>query len=1584
MNMVSELRTDMQTIINQIPDLSTVMHEVRTFIPDISTVIRELNALKEAMASQQARLNLLEEELARDSRNPSSENDGVGSCSVTPNVVSKHHDSSGTKRTERWLNIIMKLRRENNVLNQKVRRGAMTRHENPNTARFDNFRLSMPIDEATFVMSSRSIGKENDQFSSRMKSASSAVRTGEAINEAKEMKEIEDEETTQTKNMNRYRNVAVRRVWMQWAGPVKKRPNGGTMIAEAAIASRAHTFFTNYISIRTLAKGLANELALFATEARAELAPRKGFDTRRHVSASTTEKPVNLTGFMSRLVLTEGILASLMALDFFVRTREWVKTSKLLYLEVDGSKFNDKDMLGLVMHMVFIQGDGCDAAGHKRMKITTRSICMNSLPCADKISVDVRREDGSMFSKQVPCQMVTSLAMSGHLHDVRNHPCVYIGFDKGSETRGGGKGPIWAMRRNAFNGIGSPIRQICGTGEAIETVMSGENGPFLQKCMEFLQVPPRERFLRFQKSPDPMTLKVDPKNAVPSVPFSLRILSRKFDGEEKVYTVESDMTQHHVSRVSMTLNPLCMLPMTKGGSAEGSWCLKHAVNRAGAAYTGNSLMKATFKASMYITSELRKMHNHVHIKMHLDRVLGTKGARDPERSHLAIRQALGERLVETLRAENPRGLKRFEKGVESRWNSIQMAIHRLDEARLQLATIMPLALAVGNEDARIEAGKAVCSEEGFKDLGKFYFPSQKVGLVYFWLNDPSMILHHAVASFIHKMAFQPILAACADHSEFSSMVMSGVGSILRSIDWVLRRGTFKVFCMPKKMRELKQPRKGGNWELRGWITTPKFCHRGHIGNKALGATCISTKLEKLPEGCTSKEPPALLQLYGAHYNPKMAKAATLVKETMKAVCLMEGSRVLPIGLCSKFTAAQETYFETMTAAQWFFRYEVIRAADCIVSKTAHLLNSPQGYLAGICDVERIEVVEEGPFAFDDTVQCIDIATDKALASAKVLLLMLRELNALYPGSNLWDYVQDPLKRLIKDELPALEEFGKGKDINLRSLNLRRRPGFHEKIGYPAPVSAFPGLYELSMMANGFPRTNQRVESNWSYLTGRFHGGVRNCGPEYMSMIFRKEDFKTAGMLSALKTTEFHTVLASARQFRNQHRDDFKRVFRIGHEESYGRNECHPDTKKRDHYDTTNIAGLNHKKIAGLVKKGGSKGNSEKRTVGKLSKRHEEEGDSSDLEGNECAGSESDDPSENSSSEESSSKNDLGGSGCDQEYPMDEDAEESEHVPVVSKGGGPSTNCDRQAELRSSLHLPDRLEAPEISGVAGAQAEQDDQECDNSDISSSFSDFDDIDVPLNQLKPAANALRSGVNLSHPFPDPQSVSEKEVKSHPWKLNSIRNLIMKQEWRKTSVVHVPETQKFKGKAPILSRMDGLKFPLVKSKHHVLYVFYNDAGLELIFVEEILQNKDKAEKKNGGRGLCVRYTRVLSTAEAQKQCKSEANHKVKNTSGISQLISLGAKALQDILAKQKERKDQRTIFHRGDVPFETSAENIVGFVPWDSACDSVCGEMAEAEENSVLTKLNAEMKLDTKLKSLKEVDMVWLGSDFSDMDAE
>ncbi len=49
----------------------------------------------------------------------------------------------------------------------------------------------------------------------------------------------------------------------------------------------------------------------------------------------------------------------------------------------------------------------------------------------------------------------------------------------------------------------------------------------------------------------------------------------------------------------------------------------------------------------------------------------------------------------------------------------------------------------------------------------------------------------------------------------------------------------------------------------------------------------------------------------------------------------------------------------------------------------------------------------GPFDYaidDEGGIFLDVATDKALASAKVLLIMLRELIQLYPHDTLSDYV----------------------------------------------------------------------------------------------------------------------------------------------------------------------------------------------------------------------------------------------------------------------------------------------------------------------------------------------------------------------------------------------------------------------------------------------------------------------------------------------------------------------------------------------------------------------------------------------------
>jgi hypothetical protein len=182
--------------------------------------------------------------------------------------------------------------------------------------------------------------------------------------------------------------------------------------------------------------------------------------------------------------------------------------------------------------------------------------------------------------------------------------------------------------------------------------------------------------------------------------------------------------------------------------------------------------------------------------------------------------------------------------------------------------------------------------------------------------------------------------------------------------------------------------------------------------------------------------------------------------------------------------------------------------------------------------------------------------------------------------------------------------------------------------------------------------------------------------------------------------------------------------------------------------------------------------------------------------------------------------------------------------------------------------------------------------------------------------------------------------------------------------------------GKPPKLMRMDGLKFLLVPSKNQILYLFHSDLGLELIHVKKLFKKQKQ---------LCVKYTRVLSTAQAERQCKSDANHSVINGSGVSTQTSLGALALQKILANQKKHKDERTIFHRGDFPFETSVENLVGFVPWESACDSVVTKEIDTEDTkSVLANLNAKLSLDRKLTSMSEVDLVYLGSDFSEVDGK
>jgi hypothetical protein len=111
--------------------------------------------------------------------------------------------------------------------------------------------------------------------------------------------------------------------------------------------------------------------------------------------------------------------------------------------------------------------------------------------------------------------------------------------------------------------------------------------------------------------------------------------------------------------------------------------------------------------------------------------------------------------------------------------------------------------------------------------------------------------------------------------------------------------------------------------------------------------------------------------------------------------------------------------------------------------------------------------------------------------------------------------------------------------------------------------------------------------------------------------------------------------------------------------------------------------------------------------------------------------------------------------------------------------------------------------------------------------------------------------------------------------------------------------------------------------------------------------------------------------------------------TPGSARNSSLGADSLRKSLRQQKDKKLQRTVFHRGDFPRETKAQYIVGFIAWDSLpCGPlVTGDSTEVEKELLKTvkeKLTLRSTGETLIKRLDEIDWVYLAQDFSDQGTE
>ena len=1399
-----------------------------------------------------------------------------------------------------------------------------------------------------------------------------------------------------TDGTHRYSNVAMSRVFLTTVGPNTIRGSGvgGIEKDPEFLASTIVSWFTSTISINALKDVAAATMEARTLEAKATLCPRQGHSTRRSLG---TDKAVNISGRVSNKTLTDAINASLLALDRRIVQQNLIGRSAVVTVTEDSSKFGENDMLGQVLDLTFIESDGEDALGTPRHKIIRRTVSPNATSTGDKIVLDVLREDGTMFGKEVPEHMVGQLSSSGHLYAIMNHPCRYVSMDKGTESMGGGKGRNGHILRHSFYGRGSPLEQIFGTREAIEAVMKSENWPYLSDVMEFLGIPKAQQY---PISARPLPERLDTSKPVLTVPFRIRILKRvrgKNKGEHP--TILSETVESHTSRKSTEIDPLCFLPvfLDEKGLPIGNYCDKHLLDRAVVAFTNPE--KKHMTAALLVVRTIRDQRNHAKLKLHANMVMGIKGSKPAGRAQLAVREALTDAVVKDMLETFPLGLKRQEEAVETRWNMVHKTVADVAWKGRFLAAIMPLALAEGKEDAKIEAAKAVCSTEGFRDEKKICF-SSKVGRAFKILVSPSRILYMAVIRMIYKLAWQPLLAACAHRSEFGSSAMRGLGSMARVVDFVLTRGLFVA---------------------RSWHVHYPLGHRGFQEFKSKrGPAVLSSRLEKMPL--------SLVQLYGQFYTSSMGSAVLELRETIKMACKMDGP-ILSEEHQALYVKDQDSwkllqpvevpdmnsYAQKVGAAMWLVQYETNRAAACLRKKTAGNVSCPLGFLAALHDFHRVLFVPETGEGEEKVY--FDIATYKALASARLLWLQMKEALQAH-GDNLHNFLPEPLRTLVKDHLDDLANFAAGEQVDFESKG-SVRPG-SERVSYPKPVTAFPGLYELALKACARPTNNNTVESKWSLLTYRYQAHVRNAGVEYMSMVFRQKDFISMGMLSELRLSDFHKMIKEARAFRSKHKDKIDSFYRLDQLESETRQAQHTNTQ--DVYSCSNITEDVRKEKQPKTQQ---TKNSAQQHKARLGRRRYDQPNSD--ESSVSADEQSSEAQESAPVSESESEDDPAASlpGLDNDCGMEilpankelacqhNDALDSAGSVDVSASADPSAMVPASSQRLEPSQLsqgaaPEGLESPAdspagaVSSNSNAAAEGTSSSCehgrsdqdtqgqepladedvsDDSDLDSSWSE----DADGQEAQGEEDGSTSKQPLSYPFPDPRDLTDEEAQQiSPFKLSYIRYLVTKEKWVSTEVRCDGPRRRRQDKITeplILTRLDKKQFPLMESSRGLFYVLYTDEGLELISVEKVLWNVFNSNDKNAPKQVCISYSRVLSTRDAIDQCKSANDFHVTSTSGLSRVSSLGSKSLKKYL-RPADQEGSTLTFHKGDYPYNSVAENIVGFVAWAPLDQS--RELSTQDRKQLVTQINNILaRAQAKITSLDEVDYVFCGPDFSEHDS-
>ena len=1429
---------------------------------------------------------------------------------------------------------------------------------------------------------------------------------------------------------NTYSNLAVNFVQITLPGPCRKRGGGvgGTEMSESCLLPKVAAFFTTNVSIRTLAHMTADQLAVAAKEVVAQFEARSGYSYRNAVSGGDPEKPCNVLGYVHRETLTKAINACYLAMDRQFVSMKVVRKADVVTLNFDISGFHGNALLGAVLHLMYIETDGVDAAGHELHTVRSRTICCNTLPVADKTSVDVTREDGTLFAKEVPTRMVEELALSGHLWEIMLHPCTFFGMDRGSECVGAGKGKKWASMRSALLGRGSPLEQIFGTREAVHSAMHGEHATFLRRVLQFLGESDRLSEFPLRALPE----RPDTSEPILSLPFKLRIKQKaQVPGEAIQFTDEE--IGPRVSTLRSALSEYPLIP----NCPTGVYCDKHGIDRAGVAWIEK--IRPTLKHVMHVISVTRVIAIHKKMNNTWKSIIGPKDTGPFKELHQAAAEALGPERLALLKEQYPKRLPRQEQAAESRWNMVQMTVTDANDKRLLTVVLMIIAVAHGTVPNKILAVQQACSAEGFICKGLIKLPSPKIGRAFYFLNRPAEILLMAVTSLVHVLAFQPLLAAAAHRNECASAKMGGLGSIVRTVDLVLRK---LIFCVPGSVfRRYAAKRKEAtrvhsatsrhrNEETFSFYEVPKLGHRGVPSIECNGKPVVSSRLEKVQNGSEGKEPPALLHLYGPFYTPSMATAVSRLKDVINTTIRMKAAEtegVLPPELQKLYTGEQKTIYDRFLAAQFLVRHEALSAADCILKKNANKLTNPLALLAAIYDVLPAKVICGDLDEFDDEkdIRIFYYSTDLAIASANVLLVQLSELTNAH-GDDLHNFLQDPLKSLVKDCMEELKQFAAADEVDFQRLGTLL-PDRHssERKRFPKPVTAFSRLARLALKAGARPTNTNCVESRWSLLTNKYHAMVRNASARYMSAIFRKRDCMTSNSLGMLTEKEFEENFKAARKFMRKNENGFDAISGENQEESQlrlSRKDPAPtfyaDTNIRDSKkDAKAKSGAEKSQKPDKPRQSKRKKSKTKSAAddGKVMSRYEGGTDSNGSSSEpESCGSLKDDGDEPSSNSELSGNEDLqiggekavddiiepwsavddhdaGGSSSYNDHQGEED-----HVQPDDQSGYQLQPCQRGVLDGAAQEASASIDSSLTEGCVREQgAEEHNDSIQRNQPGADLDADDESDAGSRDLSPeffedsseedgGKEEDEDWSDIAHPFPESdlrKLTADQASAASVWKLEYIWYLVNSTEWKDTEV---QETEPH-SKSPTLSltRMDGKKFPLVKGAN-LFYVLYGDLGLELINVEKITlkvlgserDDRSLARKKKGtAEQWCIQYTRVLRTESAMTQCTVNDFH-VQSNAGIKRRMALGRKSLEALWKHQQQNRPERLVFHKGDFPFETAAKNIVGFVAWDSVPCNGKHDLREFEkqfQKCLASRVSLQIKL-------SEVDWVFCGEDFSE----